>query len=161
MHQLLSPENTFSLMKLAWSIALQVAYSCAGAVEGGAWIRLPPSPMWDAQKLDSTSIHKVLVAKHDEAVGNLATSPTQAIQSDKLASWIGVNAKCQPGTQPFLLRSVSNGDDERTLEVRMRDTSVLVSNGALGRDIDLHPSPVVACLAKAPKELYVIYSTAE
>jgi hypothetical protein len=117
--------------------------------------------MWDAQKLDSTSIHKVLIAKHDEAIANLATSPARAIQRDNLAGWIGVNAKCRPGTQPFLLRSVSNGDDERTLEVRVRGTSVLVSNGALGRDIELHPSPVVACLPKAPKELYVIYSTAE
>lgn len=148
-------------MKLACFTALLVACSYAGAVDGGAWIRLPPSPMWDAQKLDSTSIHKVLFAKHDEAVAHLAASPARAIQSDNLASYIGVNPKCRPGTQPFLLRSVSNGDDGRTLQVRMRGTSVLVSNGALGRDIELHPSPVVACLPKAPKELYVIYSTAE
>jgi len=147
-------------MKLAWISVLLTA--SAAASDGGSWIRLPGSPMWEAEKLDSASIHKVLRAKLDEAVAQLNRSAVRAMQGDSLATWAGAKAACRRGTQPFLLRSVSDGGaDERTLEIRLRGGSVLVSNSALGRNIQLHPMPVIVCLPRAPEEVYVIYSMAE
>lgn len=146
-------------MKLVLTSALLAAG--AAASDARDWIRQPPSPMWEAEKLDSASIHKVLPAKRDEAVAQLKRSVLRALRGDDLATWTGPKAKCRRGTQAFLLRSVSNGDDEGTLQVRVRGASVLVSNGALGRNIELEPMPVVACLPAVPQELYVAYSTAE
>ena len=156
---MLDKRYSFDLMKLAWAtILLSVS---AVAADNGSWSRLPAVAMWDAQKIARTDIHQVLPAQRDDATAQLSQSAVVAITDHSLSAWAGSKARCAPGTRPFLLRSVSNGSDASTLEIRVRDADTLVSNGALGRNVELRNMPVVACLSRKPEELYVVYSVAE
>jgi hypothetical protein len=151
--------HTFDLVKLAWvTILLSVSATAAG---NGSWTRLPAVAMWDAQKIGHKNIHQVQPAKRDDAIAKLSQSGVFGIRDHELSTWAGSTAKCSLGTRPFLLRSVSNGSDAKTLEIRMQGADTLVSNGALGRNIELRNMPIVACLPKKPDELYVVYSLAE
>lgn len=128
------------------------------------WVSYPDNRSnWNNDAfLPNTEWSQVTRERIDEAVDQLRDTAAVEISRDRARELIGPRVSEANGVRLFLVRGVEFGQGGSVFRIYQLNGEIWVTSGILsGRDLPMHPSPVVVALAAPPARVYVSASIAQ
>ena len=144
------------LLVLAGCQTVDVAPTVEAAAAPEAWLETPANlGSWrDWEEVAPSHYFEVPASKLEAARHDLSASPFLPQGPDEITYFGGGSFRCEDPARAYLVRAVYMNGGTGRYTLYWAKSSLIVSHQSLGHASPLHPSALIACLARAPTAVY-------